>query len=213
MIHLSELTPLGTGRHRKCYPHPDDAQRCIKIVYNSGHGGDKETRRELKYYAQLSRRLKDWSGIPRYYGTVETDCGTGYVYDVITDFDGKPSVTLTEFVEQCRYPEDAKVLRHMLKVLKRYLHNNRIVTMTLKPQNILCRRISESEVVPVVCDNIGEGTLIPLATWSGWFCRRKLARSWERFIAHKELAAVLDMESDAHLPASGSALSLSSRQA
>ena len=95
MIRLSAETPLGTGRHRKCYAHPDDAQRCIKIVYNSGHGGDKETQRELKYYAHLSRYLKDWSGIPRYYGTVETDCGTGYVYDVITDYDGKPSITLT----------------------------------------------------------------------------------------------------------------------
>ena len=67
MIRLSAETPLGTGRHRKCYAHPDDAQRCIKIVYNSGHGGDKETQRELKYYAHLSRYLKDWSGIPRYY--------------------------------------------------------------------------------------------------------------------------------------------------
>ena len=45
MIRLSAETPLGTGRHRKCYAHPDDAQRCIKIVYNSGHGGDKETQR------------------------------------------------------------------------------------------------------------------------------------------------------------------------
>ncbi|MEA7614608.1 YrbL family protein, partial [Salmonella enterica subsp. enterica serovar Anatum] len=41
---------------------------------------------------------------------------------------------------------------------KRYLLDNHIVTMSLKPQNILCQRISESEVVPVVCDNLGEST-------------------------------------------------------
>ena len=92
MIRLSEQSPLGTGRHRKCYAHPEDAQRCIKIVYHRGDGGDKEIRRELKYYAHLGRRLKDWSGIPRYHGTVETDCGTGYVYDVIADFDGKQAL-------------------------------------------------------------------------------------------------------------------------
>lgn len=143
MIRLSEQTPLGTGRHRKCYAHPEDAQRCIKIVYHRGDGGDKEIRRELKYYAHLGRRLKDWSGIPRYHGTVETDCGTGYVYDVIADFDGKPSITLTEFAEQCRYEEDIAQLRQLLKQLKRYLQDNRIVTMSLKPQNILCHRISE----------------------------------------------------------------------
>lgn len=87
-----------------------------------------------------------------------------YVYDVIADFDGKPSITLTEFAEQCRYEEDIAQLRQLLKQLKRYLQDNRIVTMSLKPQNILCHRISESEVIPVVCDNIGESTLIPLAT-------------------------------------------------
>lgn len=142
MILLSEQNPLGTGRHRKCYAHPGDAQRCIKIIYNADRSGKKEIRRELKYYAHLSRYLQDWSGIPRYHGTVETDCGTGYVYDVITDFDGKPSVTLTEFVAQCRNDEDAAVLRQLLKTLKRYIYDNRIVTMTLKPQNILCHRIS-----------------------------------------------------------------------
>ena len=71
MIRLSEQSPLGTGRHRKCYAHPEDAQRCIKIVYHRGDGGDKEIRRELKYYAHLGRRLKDWSGIPRYHGTAK----------------------------------------------------------------------------------------------------------------------------------------------
>lgn len=71
---------------------------------------------------------------------------------------------MTEFAAQCHYEEDVVVLRQLLKKLKKYLHDNYIVTMTLKPQNILCHRISESEVVPVVCDNIGEGTLIPLAT-------------------------------------------------
>ncbi|MDI5811314.1 YrbL family protein, partial [Salmonella enterica subsp. enterica serovar Anatum] len=42
-------------------------------------------------------------------------------------------------------------MRRLLKKLKRYLLDNHIVTMSLKPQNILCQRISESEVVPVVC--------------------------------------------------------------
>lgn len=191
MIYLSDQTPLGTGRHRQCYTHPENAQRCIKIIYNADQSGLKEIKRELRYYAHLSRYLKDWSGIPQYYGTVETDLGTGYVYDIITDFDGKPSVTLKEFADQCRYQHDAALLRETLKTLKRYLHDNHIVTMTLKPQNILCRRISESEIVPVVCDNIGESTLIPLASWFAWFCHRKQARLWERFMQQPALVAAL----------------------
>ncbi|WP_312947784.1 PhoP regulatory network protein YrbL [Superficieibacter sp.] len=192
MIRLSDQTPLGTGRHRQCYAHPENAQRCIKIIYNADRSGNKEIKRELRYYAHLSRYLRDWSGIPQYYGTVETDLGTGYVYDIITDFDGKPSVTLREFASQCCYDSDITLLRQMLKTLKKYLHDNHIVTMTLKPQNILCRRLSESEVVAVVCDNIGESTFLPLATWSAWFCHRKQARLWTRFMAQPALAIALD---------------------
>ncbi len=115
----------------------------------------REIRRELKYYAHLGRRLKDWSGIPRYHGTVETDCGTGYVYDVIADFDGKPSITLTEFAEQCRYEEDIAQLRQLLKQLKRYLQDNRIVTMSLKPEESsvtasVSQRLSRSSVTTLV---------------------------------------------------------------
>ena len=196
MIHLSDTAPLGIGRHRKCYQHPNEAARCIKIVYNHESGGDKEIKRELGYYRHLSRYLQDWSGIPRYYGTVETDCGTGYVYDAILDYDGKPSITLTEFAENCRYEEDFRTLRQMLKSLQDYLYKNRIVTMTLKPQNILCQRISESEVMPVVCDNIGESTFLPVATWSAWFCHRKPARLWQRFLSQPALATALMADSD-----------------
>ncbi|MGS9092440.1 YrbL family protein, partial [Salmonella enterica subsp. enterica serovar Infantis] len=78
-------------------------------------------------------------------------------------------------------------LRRLLKKLKRYLLDNDIVTMSLKPQNILCQRISESEVVPVVCDNLGESTVIPLATWSTGCCERKRERVGQRFIAQPAL--------------------------
>ncbi|EBB5475303.1 PhoP regulatory network protein YrbL [Salmonella enterica] len=210
MIPLSEQTPLGAGRHRKCYMHPDNARRCIKVIYNREHGGDKEIRRELSYYARLSRYLTDWSAIPRYYGTVETDCGTGYVYDMITDFNGAPSITLTEFAAQCRYEEDVAVLRQLLKKLKRYLFDNHIVTMSLKPQNVLCQRISESEVVPVVCDNLGESTFIPLATWSTWCCERKLERVWQRFIAQPALVVALERNAQ---PKDKTGLALTSREA
>ncbi|MDP1136360.1 YrbL family protein, partial [Klebsiella pneumoniae] len=67
------------------------------------------------------------------------------------------SVREPQLTELKKYAVFSKV--QLLKQLKRYLQDNRIVTMSLKPQNILCHRISESEVIPVVCDNIGESTL------------------------------------------------------
>ena len=154
--------------------------------------------------------FKDKFDLVNWIFDVEYLCGTGYVYDVIADFDGKPSITLTEFAEQCRYEEDIAQLRQLLKQLKRYLQDNRIVTMSLKPQNILCHRISESEVIPVVCDNIGESTLIPLATWSKWCCLRKQERLWKRFIAQPALAIALQKDLQ---PRESKTLALTSREA
>ncbi len=64
--------------------------------------------------------------------------------------------------------------------------------------------------VPVVCDNIGESTLIPLATWSKWCCQRKQARLWKRFVAQPALAIALQKEA---LPRESKRLTLSSREA
>ncbi|MGK4864728.1 YrbL family protein, partial [Salmonella enterica] len=66
--------------------------------------------------------------------------------------------------------------------------------MSLKPHNILFQRISESEVVHVVCDNLGESTFIPLSTWSTWCCERKLERGWQRCIAQPALAVALERD-------------------
>ncbi|BDH44430.1 hypothetical protein TUM12370_04740 [Salmonella enterica subsp. enterica serovar Choleraesuis] len=188
MLQLSALTPLGTGRHRQCFLHPTHPERCIKIVYNLESGGDKELNRELNYYAHLEGRLEDWSGIPRYYGTVNTDLGTGYVYDIIKDVDGTASVSLTEFAKECQQAGNLATLDKVLARLQVYLRDNRIVTMTIKPQNILCQRRGGDDIMPVVVDNIGESTFIPLATWSAWMCARKQQRLWQRFIGNKIFA-------------------------
>ena len=76
--------------------------------------------------------------------------------------------------------------------------------------HILCHRISESEVIPVVCDNIGESTLIPLATWSKWCCLRKQERLWKRFIAQPALAIALQKDLQ---PRESKTLALTSREA
>lgn len=182
MLQLSALTPLGTGRHRQCFLHPTHSDRCIKIVYNQESGGDKELNRELNYYAHLEGRLEDWDGLPRYYGTVNTDLGMGYVYDIIKDVDGTASTSLTEFARECQQNGNLALLDKVLFRLQDYLQRNRIVTMTMKPQNILCQHRGLDDIMPVVVDNIGESTFIPLATWSNWFCARKQQRLWRRFI-------------------------------
>lgn len=51
MIQLSEdhsdISVIGVGAHRACYIHPNDPQKCIKIIYNPSEIALKEIKREF----------------------------------------------------------------------------------------------------------------------------------------------------------------------
>lgn len=179
---LSIERPIGAGRHRMCFVHPDNPAQCIKIVFNKESGGEKEVKRELAYYRHLQARNIDWSGLPKYHGAVETDLGVGHVFDFICDADGSPSRALSDCLEDKNSGLKSAQLITLLRDLKAYLFRNRIVTMTIKPQNILLRKEASGKGRLIIVDNIGESTLIPLATLSGFFYEKKMERVWKRFI-------------------------------
>jgi PhoP regulatory network protein YrbL. len=54
LIQLTEKDYISKGLHRKCYHHPDDPNKCIKINYNDG--AEEETNREIAYYKHLIKR-------------------------------------------------------------------------------------------------------------------------------------------------------------
>lgn len=74
----------------------------------------------------------------------------------------------------------------MIEKLKKYIWDNLIVTMALKPHNILCHRESQTEIFPVVCDNIGFAQRIPLVLYWPWFCHQKQKRLFQRFDHYME---------------------------
>lgn len=182
MIDLSQSTPLGTGAHRSCYPHPENGQLCIKILHNVTKSELRGIKHEMRYYSHIQSYLKDWSSIPRFHGTVETNMGIGYVFDLILDYDGSPSMTLDDAMTSCNSPEEAQKIVDLILQLKKYIRDNHILTITINPHNVLCKRVSESEMVPVICDNLGRSSVIP---WSHWFTSigdRSQQKRWERFI-------------------------------
>ena len=72
-------------------------------------------------------------------------------------------------------------LYQALLVLKQYLLQWKIVTITLKPQNIVFKKTNESEGFLVVIDNIGNSDFIPICNYVGWMATRKIHRKWQRF--------------------------------
>jgi hypothetical protein len=191
-INVSDLEPFGTGAHRKCFPHPENPDQCIKVIYNPSTSAEKEIVRELKYYEVLNRTLKDWRGVPRYYGQVQTDIGTGYVYDLIKNYDGTPAQTLKTMMAECETSEDADRILGIFRDLKRYLHDNEIQTLPLQSYNILCQKTGPDEYQPVACDNLGERAGIPLTRWFTFLCHRKQERRWRVFMTTPSVKAFLE---------------------
>ncbi len=179
MIILASSLLIGKGKRRECYHHPNDDKLCIKIVIA---GDDKETLREQSYYRFLEKRNISWKMIAGFHGNVETNMGTGAVFDLVRDYDGAVSKTLRHYLSSYKekiidYIELSKAIRD----LKQFLLKERIITMSLADHNMVFRRINEKEGILMLVDNIGNSDFIPAADYINYFEKKKILREWRRF--------------------------------
>ena len=56
-----------------------------------------------------------------------------------------------------------------------------IVTLALRPKNVVCRREADGAFHLFIVDSLGNTDFIPLCSYSTWFARRKAGRKWDRF--------------------------------
>lgn len=179
MIELDRHALIGKGLHRECFVHPDNPDHCIKIVVS---GTINENRREASYYSKLARRGISWTMLTRFHGLVATNLGEGAVFDLVRDCDSAVSLTLAHYLESADLTaQHGFNLGRSLADLRAYLLHNRIVTMTLKPKNILFQKTSPATGTLVIVDNIGNSDFLPIANYSAFFARRKIQRKWQRF--------------------------------
>lgn len=179
---------IGSGRHRDCYCHPQDDNKCIKILYNPADGGLKEVKRETGYYRKRARQITRCRSVPDFYGTVETDRGEGYVFYLVKDYDGNISKTLEHYLKNNALSQGW--LKNKLYDLRNDLIAHNISTMNLKDYNILYRRTGYNEGYLVVIDNIGESEFIPVASLFNFLHRRKIDRIFSRFFDRLNLPEV-----------------------
>jgi hypothetical protein len=179
MLTLESSALIGRGLRRECYFHPEDENKCIKVVVSGDH---KETVREQSYYRLLEKRHISWKMLARFYGNVDTNLGEGAVFELIRDYNGEISKTLEHcFSANIEADRIDPYLNRALPVLKQYLLKWKIVTMTLKPQNIVYKKTHQSNGFLVVIDNIGNSDLIPICNYVDWMAIRKIHRKWQRF--------------------------------
>jgi hypothetical protein len=146
-------------------------------------GGQTDLQREINYLKILNKRNKDYSILPRYYGTVATNLGTGYVFELIKDFDGKKSLTLEDVLRNnTLFINLFNTIKILLISLKDTLLKNEIITMGIFPENIILQRTSASDFRIRIVNDMGSGVLIPLEYHFSYFAKTKVLRRWNEFI-------------------------------
>lgn len=187
-----ELTPelfLGKGWHKATYIDPRDATRCVKIVHHEHEiGKDSDLAREMWYRRSREMRHLKSQLLTEYYGTVETNLGTGYVFERVVDFDGKNSIDFKDFfAEQQENPhrEQAKQLvTKVLSTFKEAFFREKIITSNMQYENFVIQQDApdyQSFRIRII-DNIGSPVLIPLAFFIDYFAKKHCQRYWRKFI-------------------------------
>jgi hypothetical protein len=174
MITLKPSAMIGKGLHRECFIHPEDINKCIKVVVN---GNQQETEREQSYYNFLQKKKIAWDMLPKFYGNIETNMGLGAVFDLIRDHNGQVSKSLKHYLKDKEFVD-----LHRQKLLK---YN--IITMPIKSKNILYQQTSEKTGTFHIIDNIGNADFFPLATYSSLLGNNKILRRWNRFYSNLNL--------------------------
>ena len=180
MLILNSSTLIGKGKRRECYLHPEDENKCIKIVVT---GDYKETLREQSYYKLLSERNISWSMVAQFYGNVETNRGEGAVFELVRDFQQEHIKTLDYYFLSSlnEIDFDCQNLLMLIPLLKEYLLEWKIVTISINPRNIVYKKMSKTEGSLVIIDNIGNADFIPICNSVDIFAVRKIRAKWRRF--------------------------------
>lgn len=181
IIQLDDSLLYGQGSHKKCFLHPHNKNLCIKIAYNEG--GQKDLIREINYIDVLKRRHKDYSILPKYFGKVNTNLGTGYVFEIIRDYNNDRTQTLEDFITDLNlFSQNYSLIVRLLKELKEKLYKNEIITMVLFPENILFQKTDENNYRVRIVNDMGSAVLIPLEYHFKYFAHTKILRRWKMFL-------------------------------
>jgi len=170
--------PIGKGKERTCFVHPDDPQKAIKVP----HGDiSEQSRREIKFYRKLQKRGGSDPHIPRFYGLCETNLGQGIVVDMIRDQDGEISRPLNWYLAEGYPIEDFESYLDTLR--QSFLQNLIIFNHDMTVGNLLFQKVSSTCARLVVIDGLGDVVIVDWLDVFPSLVRRKISRRWQRFIA------------------------------
>ena len=180
MINLTDDLFLGDGNHKIVYAHPTDKSLCVKLLRTPD---DPDFAKEMRYRKALGSRADSMTLLTKYFGEADTSKGKGYLFERVTDFDGKNSVTMLSILNDTL--ADRKLLpatETLLLDFKRVYFGEKFLLAGVDPDNYLVQRTSPTERRVRIIDNIGIASFIPLPYYFDYFATKRAKKYWGRFV-------------------------------
>jgi len=186
MVELNKNLYIGKGAERKCYIHPNDATKVVKIEYIDYIDRD-QNKLDVYYNKYLKKLDVSYSNISKCYGYIDTNIGTGVVYDAIKNYDGTISKSFEYIItEKVLSKKEEKTL---LLELKPYLSENYIVFGDTMMSNILCQEVSKQNYKLIIVDGLGArryGFKLWLHMHSRLFTKIRIKKQWKKLLKNYE---------------------------
>ena len=177
---------LGKGRERKCFIHPLDEKKVIKIVYREDQKLN-QNEMEYEYIKFLHKKNINFLHLTNCYGSIETNLGIGYIFDRVVNYDGKTPKSF-KYLVMNHILEEKKELE-LIEELKKYIFENNILFVDIALSNILCQEYEKNKYRLILTDGIGgkrKGLKSKLYYYSKLFTKYKVKKQWKKFLKRYE---------------------------
>ena len=180
-IKINEDLFIGSGGHQATYIHPTDATKCIKIPHNKDDG---DVRKEMRYRKSCANKLENSKLVTKFFGTVDTNLGLGYIFERVMDYNGKTSLDMKKFLPTTKTDSATlKKIQNILLDFKADFLRENIAIVDTDIENFMVQEISPDVYRVRIVDNIGTPVLIPLVYWFEFAAAWKAKRYWNRIVA------------------------------
>jgi hypothetical protein len=198
MIDLDGLTPFAEGGNRKCFIHPDNPDRCLKVIhpgllqkirnnkpwykrFRSLESFDDNLREEVAYKqkALRSNDPKIWKHLAKWHGKTETSLGIASETELIKN-DNQIAETLESYLFTNGLTDEIK---DSIENFHHWLRNNLVLTKNLIPHNLVLKK-ENNELDIKIIDGLGSQAFIPFPSYSKFFAKlyveRRIELMWSR---------------------------------
>ena len=193
MIDLSNVTPFAEGGNRKCFVHPNNKDRCLKVVHpglvekikknkpwykklRSNDSFDDNLREQAAYNQKALRDENQdlWTHLAKWYGMTETNIGMASETELIRNGE-EIAETLESYLFRDGLTDE---ISEAIENFHIWLRAHLIFTKNLIPHNLVLYK-NDNKLIIKIIDGLGSQAFLPLPNYSNYFAKRYIERRIE----------------------------------